>query len=111
MAQVSKQVSQQRRQKCIAFSDLVAEVTLLPGCERPHLLLGRVSRSHGGGANGIREIAATALENADFIAVRWQGREGTQPGLCGREALPMETWHVFRQRRRNGEEIATSGGG
>lgn len=25
--------------------------------------------------------------------------------------FPMETSHVFRQRRRNGEEIATSGGG
>lgn len=110
MAQGAKQVSQQTRRKCITFSDLVSEVTLLPGCKSPHLLLERVSRSHGGGANGIREITATASENGDFTAARWQGRERTQPGLRSREAFPMETGHVFRQRRRSGGKIAGSGG-
>lgn len=70
MAQGSRQVSQHTREKCITFSDPASEVTLLPGGKRPHLLVGRVSRAHGGGTNGVRGSVATALENADLTAVR-----------------------------------------
>lgn len=66
VAQGSKLAAKQRKPQCIPFQ--TSEVTLLPGYKRPHLRLGRVSRSHGGGAYGIRDTVASATENAVFLA-------------------------------------------